>query len=211
MTKIVLFSDGTGNSSSSAQKTNVWRTYQALDRRPGSGQLAFYDNGVGTSSFRPLAILGLAFGIGLARNVKQIYRFVCQTYREGDEIYGFGFSRGAFTMRVVAALICNQGIINIDKVEDERELDRWVATAYHRFRQESFTPSILSWFLRPLRDHILAIWNKLWKRRPYDPVGNIGYIAHSENRAIGRSRGGAPSHQVYRGLGHGGRLWVADR
>ena len=89
--KIVLFSDGTGNSSSMAHKTNVWRAYQALDRRPGSRQIAFYDNGVGTSPFRPLALLGLAFGFGLARNVKEIYRFVCRTYREGDEIYGFGF------------------------------------------------------------------------------------------------------------------------
>ncbi|MGI9504521.1 MAG: DUF2235 domain-containing protein, partial [Geminicoccaceae bacterium] len=192
MKKIALFSDGTGSSSSNAQKTNVWRAYQALDRRPGSGQIAFYDNGVGTSSFRPLAILGLAFGFGLARNVQEIYRFVCQTYREGDEIYGFGFSRGAFTMRVVAALICSQGIIDIDKAEDERELDRWVAAAYHRFRKDSFTPSFLSYFLRPVRDVLLGVVNKLTGRRPYDPLNNIGYIPKPESGQPADQKAGYP-------------------
>lgn len=183
--KIVLFSDGTGNSSSKTQKTNVWRAYQALDRRPESGQIAFYDNGVGTSPFRPVAVLGLAFGFGLARNVKQIYRFVCQTYRDGDEIYGFGFSRGAFTMRVVAALICHQGIINVDKAQDEHELDRWVAAAYHRFRKESFTPSLLSSFLRPIRDFLFDGLNKVMRRRPYEPgkpERNFGYLDPSTGK-----------------------------
>ena len=73
MKKIALFSDGTGNSSSSPQKTNVWRTYHALDVSPGSNQIAFYDNGVGTSVFSVTAVLGLAFGWGLARNVREIY------------------------------------------------------------------------------------------------------------------------------------------
>ena len=105
MTKIALFADGTGNSSSNPQKTNVWRSYQALDCSPGSGQRAFYDNGVGTSSFTPTALLGLAFGWGLARNVRQIYGYLCRTYEEGDEIYGFGFSRGAFAARSLAGFI----------------------------------------------------------------------------------------------------------
>ncbi len=192
MKKIVLFSDGTGSSSSAAHKTNVWRAYQALDRRPGSMQVAFYDNGVGTSSFRPFAILGLAFGFGLARNVQQIYRFVCQTYREGDEIYGFGFSRGAFTMRVVAAMICSQGIVDIDKVKDERELDRWVSAAYHRFRKDSFTPSLLSYFLRPVRDVLFGVVNKLSGRRPYNPGINIGYEPKSESGQPADQEAGDP-------------------
>ena len=95
MKKIVLFADGTGNSASSPHKTNVWRAYKALDKSPSSNQYAYYDNGVGTSSFTPIAILGLAFGWGLARNVKQLYKFLCQTYSEDSEIYAFGFSRGA--------------------------------------------------------------------------------------------------------------------
>src|SRR5713226_8627267 len=99
--KIILLSDGTGNSASKVWRTNVWRTFESLDLF-NSSQVAFYDDGVGTSSFKPLAILGGAFGYGLKRNVIDIYKFVCRNYQtEGDEIFGFGFSRGAFTIRVV--------------------------------------------------------------------------------------------------------------
>ena len=99
---IVLLSDGTGNSSSKLFTTNVWRLYQALDLTDPARQIAYYDDGVGTSSFKPLAILGGVFGFGLKRNVIDIYSFCCRNYRRGDKIYGFGFSRGAFTIRVVA-------------------------------------------------------------------------------------------------------------
>ena len=173
MKKIALFADGTGNSSASPHKTNVWRAYEALDRRPGSGQLAFYDNGVGTSSFTPSAILGLAFGWGLARNVRQIYGFLCRTYDCGDEVYGFGFSRGAFTIRVVVALIAQQGIIDRTRAVDERDLDRLISAAYRRFRQDTFTPSFLSFLLRPLRDWILRSYHRMMGLRAYDARKNI--------------------------------------
>ena len=66
---IVLFSDGTGNSSAKLFKTNVWRMYEAVDLGPASAakrpQISFYDNGVGTSGLRPLAALGGIFGFGL--------------------------------------------------------------------------------------------------------------------------------------------------
>src|SRR5205085_10585765 len=106
-TRIVLLSDGTGNSAAKVWRTNVWRVYESLDLT-GSDQIACYDDGVGTSSFKPLAILGGAFGWGLKRNVIDLYKFVCRNYRsEADEIFGFGFSRGAFTIRVVAGLTLN--------------------------------------------------------------------------------------------------------
>ena len=60
---IILFSDGTGNSSATLFKTNVWRLYQALDLS-GPDQIACYDDGLGTSSFKPFALLGGAFGWG---------------------------------------------------------------------------------------------------------------------------------------------------
>src|SRR5213083_2709587 len=77
---IVLLSDGTGNSAAKVWRTNVWRTFEALDLS-GSDQVAFYDDGVGTSSFKPLAILGGAFGFGLKRNVIDIYKFACRNFR----------------------------------------------------------------------------------------------------------------------------------
>jgi uncharacterized protein (DUF2235 family) len=94
---IILLSDGTGNAANKVWKSNVWRVFESLDLR-GDTQIAFYDDGVGTSSFKPLAILGGAFGWGLKRNVLDIYKFLCVNYKAGDKIYGFGFSRGAFTI-----------------------------------------------------------------------------------------------------------------
>jgi uncharacterized protein (DUF2235 family) len=124
---VVLLSDGTGNSSAKVWRTNVWRTFEALDLS-GSDQVAFYDDGVGTSSFKPWAVLGGAFGFGLKRNVIDIYKFACRNYRDdNDRIFGFGFSRGAFTIRVVAGLILNQGLV---AASNEAELDRKARAAY---------------------------------------------------------------------------------
>jgi uncharacterized protein (DUF2235 family) len=69
---IVLLSDGTGNSAAQLLKTNVWRVYEALKLTDATVQVACYDDGVGTSSFKPLALLGGAFGVGLMRNVLRL-------------------------------------------------------------------------------------------------------------------------------------------
>ena len=132
---IVLLSDGTGNSAAKLFKTNVWRLYQALDLREGNGQVAYYDDGVGTSTFRPLALLGGALGIGLKRNVKQIYRFLCRNYEPGDRIYAFGFSRGAFTIRVLAGMIATQGVIPGRTMHPDA-LRRAVDAAYRADRRD---------------------------------------------------------------------------
>ena len=81
--KIVVLSDGTGNSSAKVWRTNVWRTFEFLDLT-GSDQVAMYDDGVGTSSFLPLAILGGAFGWGLKRNVIELYKFICRNYPQAS-------------------------------------------------------------------------------------------------------------------------------
>ncbi len=173
MKKIALFSDGTANSASNPNKTNVWRAYRALDCSGDSDQIAYYDNGVGTSSFTPTAIIGLAFGWGLASNVREIYGYLCRTYDPEDEIYGFGFSRGAFTMRVVVGLIASEGIIDRSKIRDNAEMDRWIAAAYKKFRRENFDPSMLSFLLRPLGKLITDTWHRLHRRRLYGAEKNI--------------------------------------
>jgi uncharacterized protein (DUF2235 family) len=130
---IILLSDGTGNSAGKLFKTNVWRLYQALDlSQPGPdgrpAQIAYYDDGVGSSSFKLFALIGGAFGYGLKRNVIDLYTYLCRNYEAGDRIYGFGFSRGAFTIRVLTGLIHSQGLV---KAGSESEL-RYLAT--HAFR-----------------------------------------------------------------------------
>ena len=134
---IVVFSDGTGNSSAKFFKTNVWRLYQAVDVGSPTDcdtpeQLAYYDDGVGTSSFKPLALLGGAFGVGLKRNVLDLYRFICRHYQEGDKIYCFGFSRGAYTIRVLVGLVAMLGVI---KTDNEIHLRLLSEDAYRRFRR----------------------------------------------------------------------------
>lgn len=130
---IVLLSDGTGNSAKAVFKTNVWRLFQLLDLRDPSRQIAFYDDGVGTSSFKLFAALGGIFGFGLKRNVIAIYSFCCRNYKPGDRIYCFGFSRGAFTIRIVAAMIAGQGLVAYD--DNEADLARFAADAYRRYRR----------------------------------------------------------------------------
>jgi uncharacterized protein (DUF2235 family) len=159
---IVLLSDGTGNSAAKVWRTNVWRTFEALDLS-GSDQVAFYDDGVGTSSFKPWAVLGGAFGFGLKRNVVDIYKFACRNYREdGDRLFGFGFSRGAFTIRVVGGLILNQGLVT---AQDEQELDKKARAAYRQYRRERYhTIFGIEDFFRGIRD--------LFLRDKYDKADN---------------------------------------
>ena len=134
-TRIILLSDGTGNAASRVWRTNVWRIFESLDLT-GSNQVAIDDDGVGTSSFKPLAILGGAFGWGLKRNILHLYKFVCRNYHSSeDEIFGFGFSRGAFTMRMVVGLIISQGLV---RYETEAQLAKRARDAYRAFRRENF-------------------------------------------------------------------------
>jgi len=160
---IILFSDGTGNSSGKLFKTNVWRLYEAVHLGPGAPgeqrQLAYYDDGVGTSAFRPLRMLQGIFGIGLKRNVLDIYSHACRNYdpgsrpvegsgiqEPGDHIYGFGFSRGAFTMRLVIGMIADQGLI---PYTNEADLKWKVQEAYDCFNRNRF-PRVIAYVLKLL-------------------------------------------------------------
>ena len=185
--KIVLLSDGTGNSAAKVWRTNVWRTFEGLDLS-GSDQVAFYDDGVGTSSFKPLAVLGGAFGFGLKRNVIDIYKFACRNWRdESDEIFGFGFSRGAFTIRVVMGLILNQGLIAADT---EEELDRKAQRSLSRV-----SPRTLSYVSGASR-HLF---------RGFARSGSGATI--TTRRTIASD----PAHPLHRRVGYCRRLRPADR
>jgi uncharacterized protein (DUF2235 family) len=187
---IVLLADGTGNSAAKLFKTNVWRLYKALDLNdpPPAGaqrQVAYYHDGVGTSTFKPLSILGGVFGVGLKRNVMHMYAFLCRNYEKGDRIYIYGFSRGAFTARVLASLITTQGILSCPT---ENELHRYAPDAYRRYRRRYKLPIFgykdktaaienpeetkigLVDLLRDLRDAVIRTWRKLRGSRQYDDV-----------------------------------------
>ncbi|TVS08717.1 MAG: DUF2235 domain-containing protein [Gammaproteobacteria bacterium] len=132
---LIVLSDGTGNSGGVTRDTNVWRLYKTIDRHHAPvEQLVRYDDGVGTDDWRVAKILGGAVGIGLTRNVTGLYGFLARHYRPGDRIYMLGFSRGAFTVRVLAGLIARCGLWtqNAYFAEDnpERFIRRRILPAY---------------------------------------------------------------------------------
>jgi uncharacterized protein (DUF2235 family) len=133
--KIILLSDGTGNSADKERRTNVFRVFESVDLL-GSNQVAYYDDGVGTSAFEPAAILGGTFGYGLKRNVIDLYKFACRNFRSAaDEMFCFGSGRGAFTIRILVGLILEQGVI---QATSEAELDRKARAAYRDYRRRNF-------------------------------------------------------------------------
>lgn len=109
--KLILFCDGTWNQLSDTP-TNVAKLFAATqqDAADGTPQIVHYVAGVGTRSWIERGIGG-AFGWGISQNIKEGYRFICGNYEPGDEIYLFGFSRGAFCVRSLAGLIYNVGIL----------------------------------------------------------------------------------------------------
>ena len=183
---IMLFSDGTGNSSGKLNRTNVWRIYQALDlgvpRTAGDRiQIGRYDNGIGSSAFRPLALIQGIFGWGLKRNILSLYLFLCRNFHDGDNICLFGFSRGAFTVRVLADLIDKQGVISHLHAD---ELDHLVADAYRAYRRAQ-RPRMwpMRWlvpFYKFLRDGLIRGRRKLNAQLEYGRAtrfeASIGFI-----------------------------------
>src|SRR5690348_8802503 len=136
--KLVLFADGTGNAFSK-QESNIWRLYEALDRTKPD-QVAYYIKGVGTANWAPFAALDGATGIGVPSNVRKLYRFLCWNWQPGDEIYIFGFSRGSFTARTLAALISSQGLVppEIEGVPvSHAEMQRNAMAAWREYRRRS--------------------------------------------------------------------------
>ena len=109
---IVICCDGTGNAGGALRSTNVWRIRLAVASHSNDGreQYVIYQDGVGTSSFRPIEILGKAISYGITPNLEDLYARLVNVYRPGDRIYLFGFSRGAFTARLFAYLLYRCGL-----------------------------------------------------------------------------------------------------
>ena len=137
---IILCSDGTGNADIKGRGTNVFKLFEAVDltehrTNPDlDTQLAFYDDGVGTSGNVVMRSLGGIAGYGLKRNVKELYRELSRVYDPGDRIFLFGFSRGAFTVRTLAGMIGACGILNGNDFDKAQALRDAVSQAYSAYR-----------------------------------------------------------------------------
>lgn len=172
--RLAVFLDGTWNSVET--NTNVWRMRSlcAPTGEDGKPQLIYYS--VGVNGF-----LGGTFGQGLDDNIRLAYEWLIENYRDGDEIFIFGFSRGAYTARALAGLIAIDGLLQQGSPIGVSELfDR-----YKRGNEETIrrllemqrngeTAKMTSqerWLLkyaRPVDIKVVGVW---------DTVGSIGIAA----------------------------------
>src|ERR1043165_3827651 len=118
MKRLVICCDGTWNRADQVKKdgqpcvTNVVKTAVRVAKRDGDiPQIIYYDQGVGTGNKLDQLLGGIA-GDGLVDNIFDAYRFVVGNYEPGDELFLFGFSRGAFTARSIGGMIRKCGILS---------------------------------------------------------------------------------------------------
>jgi len=136
--QLVLCFDGTNNNlTGRAADTNVVKLLELLAPEPGR-QLVYYDPGVGNPANIPGVtfwdkwkgkaerLWGLAFGKGIYENMAEAYLFLMRQWQAGDDLYVFGFSRGAFTARSVAGMVARFGIL-------DRSMEGLVPTLVHLY------------------------------------------------------------------------------
>ena len=104
--RIIFCADGTWDSSSN--NSNVYRLYKAL--ATSADQAPFYDDGVGSDGIPIGKIVSGLLGAGLFQKIRDGYTNIAHVYEEGDEIFLFGFSRGAYTARSLAGMIAICGL-----------------------------------------------------------------------------------------------------
>jgi len=171
MTKnIVICCDGTRNEFG-RQNSNVVKLYQTLVC--DASQLTYYHPGVGTMGARnalsPIGqwwtrMIGLGFGYGVSDNIADAYQFLMRVFQPGDQIYIFGFSRGAYTARAIAGLLHIVGLLTEDnealipyaiRMAKRRKIDFGVAEAFKKT------------FSRECKIHFVGVW---------DTVSSLGWI-----------------------------------
>jgi uncharacterized protein (DUF2235 family) len=115
MKRIIVCCDGTWNADDTqTTDTNVAVLARSIHGSQETGnitQIVLYLRGVGTTGLKFGDVIAGAVGIGVDENIRSAYQFIAQNYVPGDEIYLFGFSRGAFTARSLAGLISACGLL----------------------------------------------------------------------------------------------------
>jgi uncharacterized protein (DUF2235 family) len=166
---IVLCLDGTSNKYAAAN-TNVVKLYAMLDRTR-KDQLTYYQPGIGTMP--PPGVWGrvkswiitrldLAIAWLLSDHVTDAYRFLMRYYQEGDQIFIFGFSRGAYTARVLAGMLHKVGLLT----QGNEELIPFAWDMFRRRNNATLAFGFQKTFSRPVRVHFLGLW---------DTVSSVGW------------------------------------
>lgn len=136
--RLIVCCDGTWQNLEKDYPTNVVKLAQAVqtqgqDPNGAVQQVLYYDEGVGAEggvsrlTTKITSVVGGAFGRGIDKNIMDAYRFLVLNYDEGDEIFLFGFSRGAYSVRSLAGFIGASGLL-------ERQYLRYIDEAYAFYR-----------------------------------------------------------------------------
>ena len=176
MKRIVVCSDGTWNrpgikDGDKNVESNVQLLYKCIAKNglDGTKQSKAYDSGVGSSTYSLRdKILGGIAGAGIDKNIRDLYTFILMNYEKGDEIYLFGFSRGAYTARSLAGLIRNCGIL---KKENLYLVDR----AYELYRDRNdYTYPDSDLMVSFKNDYCVELLTRIKFLGVWDTVGSLG-------------------------------------
>lgn len=137
--RLIVCCDGTWQDLDQGYPTNVVKMAQAIKLVDDQDihQIVFYDEGLGTTQIKSgrsiidtlTKLGGGGLGLGIDHKIQDAYCFLCMNYEPGDDIYLFGFSRGAYTVRCLAGLIYNSGL-------PHREFVRKIPAAYEIYREK---------------------------------------------------------------------------
>ncbi|EHR72285.1 Uncharacterized conserved protein (DUF2235) [Burkholderiales bacterium JOSHI_001] len=183
MKRIIVCADGTWNirdrldaRTNTRRPTNVTKVARAVLPRDhqGTSQVVYYHLGVGTGNALD-QITGGALGRGMDHNIREMYRFVAYNFEPGDELYLFGFSRGAYTVRSLAGFMHFAGLVS--KAEDY-----YVPDLYECY-QHGWGPGTPKWdhlFKEPNRKGAVRVVDRRAECPPirfigvWDTVGALG-------------------------------------
>ncbi len=163
MKRLIVCCDGTWQQLNSNYPSNVIKIAQAVKSSASDGvpQIVFYDEGIGVESHK---LLGGVTGLGIDENIQDAYRFLCLNYEHGDEIYLFGFSRGAYTVRSLTGMIYCSGLLDRPHITRASE-------AYELYRTRDIKP----------KDQVAADYREQYGERVpitllgcFDTVGALG-------------------------------------
>lgn len=187
MKRFIVCADGTWNEPAQAgSESNVVKLARAVKSTDDNGvpQIVYYQKGVGSRGSLWDHLGGGAFGVGISANIQDIYLFLVSNYEPGDELFLFGFSRGAYTARSLAGLIRNSGLLKreyITKYEDAYDLYRDRSSGAHpksdkakAFRQQYAFPEF-DIKLIGVWDTVGAlgvpgrpVWLRFWTKKLYE-------------------------------------------